>query len=92
MTDLAPVLKAFKRFAADAADDGERVRASPLSDPTLRVERISQEGEHVLLSGVDEEGQDVLLVMPAAQLALRMVAEPGDPGRGSFGFIEKDEP
>lgn len=89
MTDLTPMFAAFKRVAAE---NGERARVWPLSDPTLRVEWIRQQGEHGLLSGVDEDGRDALLVMPAAQLALRIVMEPGEPERGSFGFIEKDTP
>ena len=92
MASIQPIVEAVRRFSRDAKRDGERVVAWPTIDPTFRIHQFEAEGDHVLLYGEDERGHDAMLVLPAAQFAICMVSEPGNPERGSFGFVSGREP
>jgi hypothetical protein len=87
MSDIAPVIDAVRRFRHDAEQAGQRVVAWPTIDPTFRIARLEEEGAFVLIYGTDDRGRDAMLIVPAAQLGLCMVSEPGEPEQGSFGFV-----
>jgi hypothetical protein len=87
VSDITPIINAVKRFNRDAQSDGGRVIAWPTMDPAFRVSRLEHEGDHVLIYGTDDRGREAMMVVPAMQFGLCMAFEPGEPERGSFGFV-----
>lgn len=83
-----PFSDAVARFVRDTKATGQVVVAWPLSDTSFRINSIEQEGDYARLFGQDAEGRDSMIVLPANQLAIQMIAEDPDTDDVHFGFFK----